>query len=110
MTRLFTMTCLALFLCLWTAGDLVVDLVFEAPDVTQETDDDQADNAAEHVLIPSLKAEMPFDAALMTAPDSDIGVPSIAVPLASRVSQRAAPSLDRPPRHAPVSFSIPLRL
>ena len=49
---------LTLLLCVWTTGDLVIDLVFEEPDVAADTQAtaEAPDNAAEHLLMPSQRA------------------------------------------------------
>ena len=50
---------LAILACVWTTGDQVFDLVFEEPDVVADIQatSDQPDNPAEHVLIPSPRAD-----------------------------------------------------
>ena len=103
---------LALLICVWTTGDRVIDLVFEEPDVAADTPAtaDEPDNAAEHLLMPSQRAGNSAADAITAAPATDLDAFSIAVTVTDNAAPGAAPSLHRPPRSRPVSFSAPLRI
>ena len=62
---------LAILACVWTTGDRVFDLVFEEPDVVADTQAtaDEPDNAAEHVLMPSQRADSSAPDAVTVALD-----------------------------------------
>lgn len=100
-----------LLLCLWSTGDLVVDLVFEEPETISDLQGaaEDADNAAEHVLIPSARA-------------GDVSADTMAIPITASV-EHVTPPLPDPStfqtaflRHPPPcedsgsSFSVPLRI
>ena len=100
---------LTLLMCLWTTGDLVIDLAFEEPNVAADTNAtaEEPDNAAEHLLMPSQRVGSSAPDAVMAAPDLDAF--SVAVTLTDTALRAASPP-HRPPRHTPVSFSVPLRI
>ena len=101
---------LTLVLCLWSVGDLVVDLAFEAPMLANEVQgtSEEPDNAAEHVLMPSQRADDSTDLSVAHSadPDSSTGV-TVVSDYATRI---ASPSVYYPPRNSPISFSVPLRI
>jgi hypothetical protein len=101
---------LAILICVWTTGDRVIDLVFEEPDVVADTQatTEEPDNAAEHVLMPSQRAGSAASDAVTAAPDLD--AVSIAVQVMDHSVLGTASPPHRPPRHTPVSFSVPLRI
>jgi hypothetical protein len=101
---------IAVFFSVWTTGDLVIDLVFEEAPAVAETAGpvDEPDNAAEHILLPSTTTGssltvLKWDTGLDAAP---VSLVAIATPhLLFEKSERF-----RPPREAPTSFSVPLRI
>lgn len=103
---------LALLICLWTAGDLVIDLVFEFPEIASDIDttSEPPDNAAEHLLMPSERADYSPAGTPASAPAKVFDASSIVVTVPDNTALKAAPSLHPPPRNIPVSFSIPLRI
>lgn len=105
--------CLALLICLGVTGDVVVDLVFEQPDLyaaAQESDTaEEADNAAEHILLPSQQSEDSLGTAshvgiLMGA---DVWFTSYA-PSAAIVGRTV--SHEKPPRSILGPLLLPLRI
>lgn len=101
---------LAILACVWTSGDRVFDLAFEAPDVVADTQatTDEPDNAAEHVLMPSPRTgSAALDAVTVAA---DLDARTTAVTLTVHPALRAAASYPPPPRHRPTAFSVPLRI
>ena len=111
-THILTIGWLALLICLWTTGDRVIDLVFEEPDVTANTDAtaEEPDNAAEHLLVPSQRAGNPGVDTVTAAPAVDLDIFSTAIPVTDNAALKAAFSPHPPPRNSPVSFSVPLRI
>jgi len=103
---------LALLVCLWTTGDLVVDLAFEVPEVISDAgvSSEAPDNAAEHLLMPSAQADRLTAGSLAATPAADFDASSIVVATAGNAASRAAPPLGYPPRNKPVSLSSPLRI
>jgi hypothetical protein len=101
---------LALLLCGWTAGDRVIDLAFEEPDVAADTQAtaEEPDNAAEHMLMPSQRVGSSAPDMLTVAPDLDAF--SIAVQLTDHAALGAASPHYPLPRNTPVSFPVPLRI
>ncbi len=101
---------LTLLICLGTTGDLVHDLAFEEPNVA--TDDqataDEPDNAAEHVLMPSPRADSSATDAVTVV--LDLETLSVVRPLTGHTALKTTPSSHPPPRHAPIAFSVPLRI
>jgi hypothetical protein len=100
---------LALLFCGWIAGDRVIDLAFEEPDVAADTraTAEEPDNAAEHMLMPSQRVGSSAPDTLTVAPDLDAF--SIAVQLTDHAALGAASPHYPPPRNTPVSFSVLLR-
>ena len=107
---MFVIGWLAILACVWTAGDRVFDLVFEVPDLVADTQaaTDEPDNAAEHVLLPSQRASSSASDPVTVAPD--LAAVSVAVTLTNYTALEPAPPHHPPPRHAPVAFSVPLRI
>jgi hypothetical protein len=103
---------LAILICLWTSGDLVIDLVFEEPDMVADNNvtTEEPDNAAEHLLMPSQRADSSTEDTITAAPVADLAAYFIALTAAGNATQRAAPSHHSPPRNRPISFSVPLRI
>jgi hypothetical protein len=101
---------LAILVCVWTTGDLVIDLVFEEPDVMTDTraTAEEPDNAAEHVLMRSQReGSSALDAVTAAA---DLDACAVAVTLPAHTALRAAAFHHPPPRYRPSSFSVPLRI
>lgn len=103
---------LMLLLCLWSAGDLVVDLVFEDPDVTADASapDEEPGNAAEHLLMPTQRTGHSAADTIAATPTADPAVLSSAFTLSDNASLRAASSYHQPPPTGPQSLSILLRI
>lgn len=103
---------LALLTCLWTTGDLVVDLVFETPDTASDAaaSAEEPNNAAEHLLMPSERADHSPTDILTSAPATDLDTFSIAVTAPDNAALKAASFHHPPPRSSPASFSVPLRI
>lgn len=102
----------ALILCLGSAADLVIDLVFEGSDAAAEEGAaaSEADNAAEHVLMPSPRGD-----------EASVSVTSSSVPVFDLHSsgtllefldsgQLEARSTSPPFRRHRVSCNVPLRI
>jgi len=103
---------LALLTCLWTTGDLVVDLVFETPDTASDADAsaEAPDNAAEHLLMPSERADHSSTGTLTSASATDFDASTLAVTAPDNAALKAASFPHPPPRSSPASFSVPLRI
>lgn len=101
---------LALLMCLWTTGDLVVDLVFETPDLTSDASEEEPGNTAEHLLMSSARTDHSPTDTLTSAPATDFHVTTLAVTAPDNAALKAASSHHPPPRSSPISFSIPLRI
>jgi hypothetical protein len=107
--RVMLISWIAVFLSLWTTGDLVIDLVFEeAPVTTTSEPVDEPDNAAEHILLPSTTtgdslAILKWATGLNFPP-----VPHVTLSAPRFLFEKAA--LFRLPREAPISFTVPLRI
>jgi hypothetical protein len=103
---------LALLTCLWTTGDMVVDLAFETPDVASDASAtaEEPDNAAEHLLMPSRQADRLTAGTLTAAQTTDFDASSTAVTAPDNATLKAPPSHYPPPRSSPASFSVPLRI
>lgn len=103
---------LTLLLCLWSAGDLVVDLVFEDPDVTADASapDEEPGNAAEHLLMPSQRTGHSAEDVFATAPATTMALLSTTFTLPNHASLRAAASSHQPPPIGPLPLSAPLRI
>lgn len=110
--QMFVFGCLALLICLSTTADLVIDLVFEEPEVAFKTDAaaEVPDNAAEHVLMPSERTTGSTEDTFTPPLQLDLDAFSVVVTVASLATPRAVPSLHHPPRNRPVAFSVPLRI
>ena len=85
-------------------------MVFEEPDVTADTQAtaEEPDNAAEHVLMQSQRANSSAGDAVTTA--LDLSALSLAERLMDRTVLKAASPHYPPPRNTPVSFLVPLRI
>ena len=103
---------LTLLICMWTAGDLVIDLVFEEPDVAVDihATSEEPDNAAEHLLIPSQRGGSSTADAIAAILAADFDACFITLTMTDHAVLRAATSHHRPPRSSPVSCSTPLRI
>ena len=101
---------LSILACVWTAGDRVFDLVFEEPDLVADTQaaTDEPNNAAEHVLMPSPRADSSATDAVTVALDLETW--SVVGPLTGHTALKPPPSHHPPPRRAPIAFSVPLRI
>ena len=98
----------AILACIWTSGDRVIDLAFEAPDVVVDTTAEEPDNAAEHMLMRSQRTCSSAPDAVTAAADLDAS--AVAVTLTAHTALRAAAFHHPPPRYKPSSFSVPLRI
>jgi hypothetical protein len=98
----------ALLLCGWTAGDGVIDLAFEEPDVAADTRPTakEPDNIAEHMLMPSQRVGSSAPDTLTVAPDRDAFY--IAVQSTDHAALGVASLHYPPPRNTPFSFLFPL--
>ena len=107
--RILVIGWLAILACVWTTGDRVFDLVFEEPDLVANipATTDEPDNAAEHVLMPSPRADSSVTDAVMVV---DLEAFSVVEPLTGHTALQTPPSRHPPPRHAPIAFSVPLRI
>ncbi len=103
---------LTLLISAFTTADLVVDLVFEEPDVTVDlpATTEEPDNAAEHLLMPSQRAGGAATSTFMASPGGGLDISSITGPVTSNTDPRAVSPHHRPPRSSPISFSVPLRI
>jgi hypothetical protein len=105
---------LALALSLAMTGDLVIDLVFEEPDLSTTADassmPEEPDNAAEHILMPSQKTDSPGGIAWPAWAWVAFEVILMSVCLPSLPSKRAAPLHERLPCSSPVPLLLPLRI
>lgn len=103
---------LALLLSFWTTADLVVDLAFEEPDLLMDLQatEEEPDNAAEHVLAPSLRETPPAADALLAGVGGDLDTVSIGGFIPATTALIAVSSYYPRPRSSPVSFSVPLRI
>ena len=101
---------LTLLLCVLTTGDLVVDMVFEEPNMVADTcvTAEEPDNAAEHLLMHSQRMSSSVLDAVMAAPDLDV-FSTVGTVMDNRALGAVSPPY-RPPRLTPVSFSAPLRI
>ena len=101
---------LAILMSVWTSGDLVIDLVFEEPDMVADTQAtaEEPDNAAEHLLMQSQRVSSSAPDAVTAAPAFYV-LPSATTVTDNRALGAASPPY-RPPRLTPVSFSAPLRI
>ena len=103
---------LTLLMCLWTTGDLVIDLAFEEPNVAADTNAtaEEPDNAAEHLLMPSQRVGSSTADVVAAAPPADLEAISTALTVTGNAALRAASSNYQPPPTRPLSFSVPLRI
>ena len=103
---------LTLLLCLWSTGDLVVDLVFEDPDVTADASApaEEPGNAAEHLLLPTQRTGHSAADTITATPAADPAVLSTAFTLPDNASLRASSSYHQPPPTGPLSLSVLLRI
>ena len=96
-------------------GDLVIDLAFEEAEILTSADasagPEEPDNAAEHILMPSQKADNLATSRqfVMAAPLQVELISNSAPPLLIRI-RRANPIHERPPRSSPVPPPLPLRI
>ena len=111
-SRLMVVGWLAVLLSLATAGDFVVDLVFEEPDLVSEASVEIPEgllDPAEHLLVTSAGfAALSPDASTILPFAQCFGSEALLQAIVS-TSSPAIP-LGHPPPQAPVSFSIPLRI
>ena len=104
---------LTLAASLMITGDLVIDLAFEEADVRASADatdfPETPDNAAEHILMPSQKADN-LTAAWQLDMAAPLQVALIANPATPLLTRRASPIHERPPRSSPIPLPLPLRI
>lgn len=112
MSHMLVIGWLALLISACTTADLVVDLVFEEPDMTADAQatTEEPDNAAEHLLMPSQRAGGSATDTVMASQAVDLDAFSTAGHVPVNTALRAVPPHHRPPRSRPVSFSVPLRI
>ncbi len=105
---------LALAISLMIAGDLVMDLVFEDPDLVISAEassiPEEQENAAEHILIPSQKADHFTVTTWLTVTSTAIQAIIMFACLPPLAIARANLASERPPRHSPVPLLLPLRI
>jgi hypothetical protein len=103
---------LTLLLCFWSTGDLVVDLVFEEPDVTADASvpAEEPGNAAEHLLMPSQRAVHSVADVFAAAPAAAMTLLSTTVTVPDHTSLRVSSSDHQPPPTGPLSPLLSLRI
>jgi hypothetical protein len=108
--RVMLISWFAVFLSLWTTGDLVIELVFEEAEAVDATSEpvDEPDNAAEHILLPSTTTGDSLTILKWATGLNLTSVPHVTLPASRFLFEKAA--LFRLPREAPISFSVPLRI
>ena len=96
---------LTLLICLWTTGDLVIDMVFEEPDMVADTHAtaEEPDNAAEHLLMPSQRAANSTESVVAADPATNLDAFSIALTVTDNAAPGAASSNYQPPPTRPIS-------
>lgn len=108
------MVWLALLISLMIAGDLVMDLVFEEPDLVASAEastlPEEPDNAAEHVLMPSQKADHSTALTWLAMTSVAIQTPLVSACLPLPLTPGTDVARERPPRHNPVPLLLPLRI
>lgn len=104
--------CLTLLLCFWSTGDLVVDLVFEEPDVIADASApaEEPGNAAEHMLMPTQRADHSTGDSLASNPATDLAMLSTAFILPDDQALRASLSNHQPPPISSLPPIVPLRI
>lgn len=100
-----------LLLCLWSTGDLVVDLAFEAPETITDLQatTEEPDNAAEHVLMPSARADSSSTDTTATSPTAPVDLVA-ATPTDITNLNTDFLQYDPPRTVSGSSFSVPLRI
>jgi len=105
---------LTLAVSLAITGDLVMDVAFEAPDLSTPVEGapipEEPDNPAEHILMASQKTVSPAEIAWPAWVWVAFAALLISTCLPSLPSQRAGPPHERPPRSSPVPLLLPLRI
>lgn len=103
---------LTLLMCFWTTGDLVVDLVFEEPNLAlnPQGTTDEPDNAAEHLLMMSQRADGSGTDTLAADFSGDLLTISTAFIFTNSAALQAAVPPKHPPPTSSRSFSVPLRI
>lgn len=105
---------LTLVVSLMITGDLVMDLAFEEPDLSTSADaspiPEEPDNAAEHILMPSQKADRSAEIAWLAGMSAAFEATLIFTCIPSLVIARVGPTHKRPPRSSPVPLLLPLRI
>ncbi|WHZ24522.1 MAG: hypothetical protein OJF47_003634 [Nitrospira sp.] len=105
---------LTLVVSLVITGDLVMDLAFEEAilDTAADTSSipEELDNAAEHILMPSQKADRSIALAWLIGTSAAVHAVLIATCLPSATTDRAGPTHERPPRSSPLPLLLPLRI
>ncbi len=108
------MVWLALVMSLMTAGDLVMDLAFEEAEPVTSAEassiPEAPENAAEHVLMPSQKADHSTATTWLILPPSVVHSALVTACLPPPVIARADFARERPPRRSPVPLLLPLRI
>lgn len=104
--------CLTLLMCFWTTGDLVVDLVFEEPNLAlnPQGTTEEPDNAAEHLLMMSQRADGSGTDTLAADFSGDLLTISTAFIFTNSVALQAAAPSKYPPPTSSRSFLVPLRI
>lgn len=111
-SRMLVIGWLTLLISAFTMADLVVDLVFEEPDVTVDlpATTEEPENAAEHLLMPSQRAGGAATSTALSCPVGGLDTSFIAGIATPNIAPRAVSPRHRPPRSSPTSFSVPLRI
>lgn len=101
---------IAIFSSVWTTGDLVIDMVFEEAPAAAATSQpvDEPDNAAEHILLPSITTDHSLTVLKWDTGLDPASVSLITISTPRLLFERSAQF--RLPREAPISFSVPLRI
>jgi hypothetical protein len=91
---------------------VVIDLVFEDQEITDEAHGTTGDpdDVAEHLLMPSERADISALTTMTVVQTSDVETFSFAIPASGITASNADPPPHLPPRDNPVSFSVPLRI
>ena len=114
-TGILVISWLALLISVAVTVDTVIDLAFEQPDVVTASnaasDPGEPDNATEHVLLPSQRADGPDSVPPVLAHSVDFEASFTSPHLTGAVAAtRAGPRLEWPIRNSPIAFLRPLRI
>ncbi len=112
--RLLFLGWLALLISLVITGDRVVDLMFEEPRLASASEEttpaEEPDNAAEHILMRSHKAESPAGISLSAGILLEAQACSFSFSALGSGAVRTISRHERPPRSSAVPLLLPLRI